>query len=89
MHCVGTYVDRYADGKTALFFVRRITEPDTPFYTLELREESMTVVQNHGYRNSLQTLEVKAFEEKWLKWAKKQKAKAKAGQKEKKQTPAA
>lgn len=89
MHCVGTYVDRYADGKTALFFVRRVTEPNVPFYTLELREESMTVVQNHGYRNSLQTLEVKAFEEKWLKWAKKQKAKAKAGQKEKKQTPAA
>ena len=89
MHCVGTYVDRYADGKTALFFIRRITEPNTPFYTLELREEGMTVVQNHGYRNSLQSPEVKAFEEKWLKWAKKQKAKAKAGQKEKKQTPAA
>ena len=87
-HCVGTYVDRYASGKTALFFIRHADSPDEPFYTLELDEQHMTVKQNHGAHNSLQTPEVKAFEEKWLKWAKRQKAKSKA-QKQEQSTPAA
>lgn len=71
-HCVATYATRYAQGGTALFFIRRSEEPDKPFYTLELDTESMTVVQNHGDHNTLQTQEVKEFEQKWLAWAVKQ-----------------
>lgn len=71
-HCVATYATRYAQGGTALFFIRRSEEPDKPFYTLELDTESMTVVQNHGDHNTLQTQEVKEFEQQWLAWAIKQ-----------------
>lgn len=73
-HCVGTYATRYSEGQTALFFIRKKEQPDVPYYTLELNESSMIVVQNHGDHNYLQTTEVKAFEEKWLAWAKKQEA---------------
>lgn len=34
-HCVGTYVDRVAKGQTHIFFVRRVEEPDTPYFTME------------------------------------------------------
>lgn len=34
-HCVRTYADKIADGKTMVFFIRRESEPDVPYYTLE------------------------------------------------------
>lgn len=40
-HCVGGYADRMADGETAIFFVRRLDEPDEPYYTLELQNRSV------------------------------------------------
>lgn len=80
-HCVGTYAKRYSEGKTALFFIRRTEEPEVPYYTLELRERDMTVVQNHGDHNAPQTPEIKAFEQKWLAWAKKQEAARRAEEK--------
>lgn len=40
-HCVGGYADRMADGETAIFFVRRLDAPDEPYYTLELRNQSV------------------------------------------------
>ena len=80
-HCVGTYAKRYSEGKTALFFIRRIEEPEVPYYTLELRERDMIVVQNHGDHNKPQTPEIKEFERKWLAWAKKQEAARRAEEK--------
>lgn len=80
-HCVGTYAKSYAEGKKALFFIRRTEEPEIPYYTLELRERDMIVVQNHGDHNAPQTPEIKAFEQKWLAWAKKQEAARRAEEK--------
>ena len=80
-HCVGTYAKSYAEGKKALFFIRRTEEPEIPYYTLELRERDMIVVQNHGDHNALQTPEIKEFEQKWLAWAKKQEAARRAEEK--------
>lgn len=80
-HCVGTYAKKYSEGKTALFFIRRAEQPEIPYYTLELREKDMTVVQNHGYSNKQQTPEIKEFEQKWLAWAKKQEAARRAEEK--------
>lgn len=80
-HCVGTYATSYAEGRTALFFIRRTEEPEVPYYTLELRERDMIVVQNHGDHNALQTPEIKEFEQKWLAWAKKQEAARRAEEK--------
>lgn len=51
-HCVGGYADRMADGETAIFFVRRLDAPDEPYYTLELRNQSVVQCRslyNAGY----------------------------------------
>lgn len=69
-HCVATYGKKHANGKTAIFFIRRRKEPHIPFYTLELSEDSLTVCQNRGLRNCGRTPEVKAFEELWSSWLK-------------------
>lgn len=34
-HCVGTYANRVAEGKTCILFIRKIEEPEVPFFTLE------------------------------------------------------
>lgn len=73
-HCVGGYADRHAEGKTTILFLRKVTEPDAPFYTVEIDGDKIR--QYHGYRNDAQTgykplPEVKEFVEKWLDWVKK------------------
>ena len=71
-HCVATYDKKYADGQTAIFFIRRIDKPDEPYYTLELDEKNLAVRQNRGLRNCGKTEEVQAFEDAWIDWAKNQ-----------------
>ena len=65
-HCVATYAKRYAESRTAILFIRRISEPDKPFFTLEFDEEKNMVRQNRGLRNCDRTPEVAAFETAWL-----------------------
>ncbi|MDO3680409.1 PcfJ domain-containing protein [Paenibacillus ehimensis] len=60
-HCVGGYADRYAKGETDLFVIRRVEQPDQPFYTMEVRNGN--VVQCRGQKNCVPTPEVKAFVE--------------------------
>lgn len=67
-HCVGTYAKDHANGKTAIFFVRRAKEPKKSYYTLELDEGKLTVRQNRGRRNCARTKEVEEFEAVWLAW---------------------
>ena len=65
-HCVATYSNRVAEGKTAIFFIRHSNDPETPYFTLELDEKTGKVLQNRGMRNCARTEEVEAFEKKWL-----------------------
>lgn len=65
-HCVATYAKQHAKGKSVIFFVRRVDDPDRPWYTLNLNTESMTVIQNRGNRNCDRTPEVEHFEKAWL-----------------------
>ena len=58
-HCVGGYSDRYAKGQTDLFVVRKASEPDTPFCTVEVNQGK--IVQARGYKNSAPEPEVQAF----------------------------
>jgi len=67
-HCVSTYGTRHATGRTAIFFIRRVRSPGTPYYTLELDEAGLTVRQNRGKYNCPRTPEVQEFEDKWLAW---------------------
>lgn len=58
-HCVGTYAVRYAKGETDLFVLRKVSEPDKPFYTMEIR--GGTITQCRGLENCNMTPEVRAF----------------------------
>lgn len=61
-HCIGGYANRHAEGETSIFFIRRESDPETPFYTLELDVKTLKVRQNRGYKNCARTKEVQAFE---------------------------
>ena len=67
-HCVATYGRSVAAGKSAIFFIRRTSEPDKPWFTLELDEKTLTVRQNRCDCNGPRTPEIKAFEEVWVRW---------------------
>ena len=67
-HCVSRYGKDHAEGRTAIFFVRRRSKPKKSYYTLELDERKLVVRQNRGLRNCPRTPEVLAFEELWLGW---------------------
>ena len=58
-HCVGGYVERVARGETNIFFVRKASEPDKPYFTLEYRD--MKVIQCRGLRNCEMPPDVEAF----------------------------
>lgn len=58
-HCVGTYAARYANGDTDLFVLRKVEEPDKPYYTMEIRNGS--IAQCRGLKNCDPTKEVQAF----------------------------
>ena len=58
-HCVGTYVSRVAAGQTHIFFVRKESDPDTPYFTMEYNHGR--VVQCRGSHNCEMPPAVKAF----------------------------
>lgn len=58
-HCVGTYVDRVAKGQTHIFFIRKMKEPDTPYFTMEYNHGH--VIQCTGSHNCGMPPSVKAF----------------------------
>lgn len=60
-HCVGTYVERVAKGETMILFVRKESEPNIPYFTLEYRDGK--VIQCRGKNNCSMTNDVKAFVE--------------------------
>lgn len=48
--CIGGYVSRHSTGGTNLFFIRRKSDPATPFYAIEMNN-SKDIIQIHGYCN--------------------------------------
>lgn len=63
-HCVAGYAANHANGKTSIFFIRHINDPEMPFYTLEYKNGK--VEQNRGEHNCTRTEDVIAFEAEWL-----------------------
>lgn len=49
-HCVGGYVQKYAEGKTVICVLRRDIEPDTPWRTVEISATGR-LIQDRGYHN--------------------------------------
>ena len=64
-HCVGGYAERHAKGQTNILFLRRTSEPDKPFYTVEVSNDGR-IRQCYGYKNNRaknpKPDEIKAFE---------------------------
>lgn len=50
-HCVGSYSDRHFSGKLTILFIRKITKPEKPYVTMEVRGKK--IVQVHGHRNDI------------------------------------
>lgn len=42
-HCVGTYIDRYADEESIILFIRQKEAPDVPFITAEVSPQNRPV----------------------------------------------
>lgn len=70
-HCVGTYADRVAGGKTVIVFVRQKEKIDNPLYTLEISDGK--IVQLRGMKNKDAAADAWEASEKLLSFAKKHK----------------
>lgn len=51
-HCVGGYQRRFAEGKTTILFVRSLSNPNQPLYTLEWDLKKKETIQFRGYCNA-------------------------------------
>lgn len=66
-HCVAGYASRMARGATAIFLIRRLEEPDSPYYTLELQGKRVVQCRTLNNRSYTQDPETEAFVNEWLK----------------------
>lgn len=69
-HCAGAtdrYYDRIQSRETYIFFLRRVSEPDTPYYTLEV-EPGGTIRQHRTYLDEETGIEqIRGFLREWQK----------------------
>lgn len=65
-HCVKSYIDRVTMGYTNIMFIRRKSEPDVPFYTVEITNDKV-IQQVHGFanKNACETPGLEEFIRKW------------------------
>lgn len=57
--CVGGYAERHANGITTILFIRKVENPNVPYFTVEIRDNK--VVQVRGKRNCDTTKEIDKF----------------------------
>lgn len=49
-HCVASYVERVAEGKTTILFLRQKSDPNTPYVTMEWRDDHLAQAKgNHNH----------------------------------------
>ena len=65
-HCVGGYIGDMAEEKTAIFFLRKVSEPDKPFYTLELQKKRVIQCRTEHNASYDRNLDVKNFVDMWM-----------------------
>lgn len=65
-HCVASYIKKIVQGKSFIVFLRKLREPDKPYYTIEICNGG--VAQIRGFANKgLNELKAKDFIVKWAK----------------------
>lgn len=62
-HCVKTYIDKVCGETTTILFVRDCSEPETPLYTLEYRDNH--IIQFRGKNNKAVPDNAREFINKW------------------------
>lgn len=64
-HCVGSagYYERHMEGKRMVFFIRRASEPDKPYFTAEIDVSAGRILQLYGFGDCSAPREVRAFTE--------------------------
>lgn len=69
-HCVGNgiYWNRHAQGMSLICFIRKKSEPDTPYFTLEvnLRDDKYTVAQLYGDHDCKANDEIRRFAQRFV-----------------------
>lgn len=67
-HCVKSYIQKVIDGDTNIVFIRKKSNPDKPFFTVEV-SNTKTVEQVHGFgnRNSNTEPGLDDFVKRWAK----------------------
>ena len=65
-HCVGGYIRDMAEEKTAIFFLRKVSEPDKPFYTLELQKKKVVQCRTEHNASYDRNPDVKNFVDMWM-----------------------
>lgn len=65
-HCVGGYAKRVANGETLIMFVRQKSEPDKPYYTLELMGKEVIQCRTLNNDSYEKNQAVKSFVNAWL-----------------------
>ncbi len=69
-HCVGSqsmYYENHMKGKRMIFFVRKVMEPDKPYFTMEADVQNRSILQLYGFGDSSAPKEVRRFAEAFLK----------------------
>jgi len=79
-HCVGgrTYTEGMAEGKTAIFFIRRSTSPSRTYYTLEYKNGRVVQCRKKDNVSYQADPDVEAFIKDWLEFINKNRKKRKA-----------
>lgn len=66
-HCVGSYAERHALGKTTILFVRSCAEPDKPLYTMELSaDDPWKLIQIRAFKNGAPDIDTYTEIKEWL-----------------------
>lgn len=66
-HCVATYAKKVVTEKTIILFIRKMSEKEKPYFTLELNPVTLRIEQCRGFDNCSYPNEVKKFMDKWYK----------------------
>lgn len=65
-HCAGTYGQRYAKGEIVVLFIRKVEEPEKPYFTVELRGRDNEIMQVRGKNNCAPGQDVEVFMESFV-----------------------
>ena len=67
-HCVGRawYAEKMAEGKSAIFFIRKKEEPDRPMVTLELDLATGKKIQCYAVNDTFPGEKVDKFCKRWI-----------------------